>query len=180
MVNSPETKLQMHCWCHNLLLLFPSTTPTLPAELPVLIMFIRLTCFSQLQSITQALFNKLFHTHSCQTVVAPCTSLLHSVPYGSPGTRPAFRLLSVNFASAPSLSAWRLSGHPLQRLLPQSAHRMCSPARVPDCHLFGFMNIVNKALNCSGLDLCCSWVHCHTCYSGLCWYSCESALFISL
>ena len=79
-------------------------------------------------------------------------------------------LLSLNFASASSLSACCLPGLPLQRPRPHSEARLCSPTRLPDCCPFGLVNIVNKVLNCATLHLYFSWFHSHmlhlVCFKG--------------
>ena len=123
----------------NPLLVFHSTTPTLPASLPALIKLIRLTCCFQLQLITQPPFNHLLHVHSlldCLSQHANLSSLF------SPGLISRFRpclsrtcsqhlcpgnltfLLPLIFASVRSLSACCLPGLPLRRHLPHSGHRL--------------------------------------------------------
>ena len=93
------------------------------------------------------------------------TCLLHltTSPHLCPGNLTC--LLSLNFASARSLSACSLPGLPLRRLLPHSQLRLCLPTRPPDGGLFGQLNIVNKVLKYAGLYLCCSSSRSHTRYN---------------
>ena len=132
-------------------------------------------------SVTQPPLILLLHTHS----LPDCLCVMHYPPALCSG-RISYYLtcllpltasphlcignltcsLSLKFASACSLPDCSLPGFPLQRL-PHFEFRLCSPAKLPDSHLFGLLNIVNKVLNCAGLDLCCSSVHSHTRYT---WY----------
>ena len=154
--------------CHSPLLVFPSTNPL---YLPALIKIIRLTCSPQSAP------NQLLHAHSlpdCHRVMLNPPALsswriswyltLLLPPTTSPRHCPAdlTHLLSLVFVSACSLP-----GLPLQRLLPHSERGLCSPARLPDCRLFGLLNFGNEVLNCSSLNLCCSWAWSHTHYNTL-------------
>ena len=74
-------------------------------------------------------------------------------------------LLPLDFASARYQFACSLPRLPLRRLVPHSELGLCSPTRLPDFRLFGPLDIGNKVLNCSVLDLSCSWVCSNTRYT---------------
>ena len=63
------------------------------------------------------------------------------------------RPLTLDFASAPSLTPCSLPGFPLRRLLSSSVLAVCSPS---DRCLSGFC--ISKALNYTCFDLCHTWV----------------------
>ena len=113
------------------------------------------------------LFNYLSSLRSLDSHVPPKCNQLPSLFLASPSTltlcqiifmycSPAFFsgwisgyltcLLSLNFASAQSMSACHLSVFPHRRLLPHSEVKLCSLTRLLDFCLFGLVNIVNKIL----------------------------------
>ena len=103
---------------------------------------IRHTCSPRLA------LNQFLHTHSqpdcgCATLYPPALFPRQ------------FCICSLHVSLGPVCS---LPVLPLRTLLPHSELKLCSLTRLPDCCLFGLLNIVNKVLNCSGLDLYCSCV----------------------